>query len=281
MAADDTLVASFERCLELGACPPCDEIGELVYHLQRKAAWPGHHRAGHPVAPSQSEKAKPPAARSALPETIGTPVYLVRLDQEALDEITLRPRQQGPAGSRQVLAGHLLLDDSVYRHPTANRRRLRDEPAVSPAKSRALWRKPAIRQSCTTATDHCCFCAEQKPPGVTISARSINDRRYQAPMAAVATRVFTGQAVDAASSSVTDTNTAKSSILFPRKARLGVRCDLPTWCWGPRTFGPWAKPACHQKVDFNIFGKCRKQSTRATGRHPTTPISRKAFSVGV
>ena len=35
MAADDTLVASFERCLELGAVPTVHaENGELVYHLQ-------------------------------------------------------------------------------------------------------------------------------------------------------------------------------------------------------------------------------------------------------
>ncbi|MDX1369971.1 amidohydrolase family protein, partial [Pseudomonas sp.] len=37
MAADDTLVASFERCLQLGAVPTVHaENGELVYHLQNK-----------------------------------------------------------------------------------------------------------------------------------------------------------------------------------------------------------------------------------------------------
>lgn len=40
MAADDTLVASFERCLQLGAVPTVHaENGELVYHLQ-KNCWP-------------------------------------------------------------------------------------------------------------------------------------------------------------------------------------------------------------------------------------------------
>ena len=37
MATDDILVASFSRCLELGAIPTVHaENGELVFHLQKK-----------------------------------------------------------------------------------------------------------------------------------------------------------------------------------------------------------------------------------------------------
>src|SRR5690606_14129911 len=91
MAADDTLVASFERCLELGAVPTVhSENGELVYLLQRKLMAQGMTGPeAHPLSrPSQVEgEAASRAIRIA--ETIGTPLYLVHVStKEALDEIT-------------------------------------------------------------------------------------------------------------------------------------------------------------------------------------------------
>jgi dihydropyrimidinase len=81
MAADDTLVASFERCLELGAVPTVHaENGELVYHLQRKLMAQGMTGPeAHPLSrPSQVEgEAASRAIRIA--ETIGTPLYLVHV----------------------------------------------------------------------------------------------------------------------------------------------------------------------------------------------------------
>ena len=117
MAADDTLVASFERCLELGAVPTVHaENGELVYHLQRKLMAQGiTGPEAHPLSrPSQVEgEAASRAIRIA--ETLGTPLYLVHVStKEALDEITYA-RSKGQPVYGEVLAGHLLLDDSVYQ----------------------------------------------------------------------------------------------------------------------------------------------------------------------
>ncbi|MED5773831.1 dihydropyrimidinase, partial [Enterobacter kobei] len=58
MDADDTLVASFERCLELGAVPTVHaENGELVFHLQQKLLAQGlTGPEAHPLArPPQVE----------------------------------------------------------------------------------------------------------------------------------------------------------------------------------------------------------------------------------
>ena len=68
----------------------------------------------------------------------------------------------------KCLAGHLVIDDSVYRNPDWDvRGRACDEPAV-PLR-RSIRRRcgaacrPATLQ--TTATDHCCFCVDQKVMG--------------------------------------------------------------------------------------------------------------------
>ncbi|SUD71650.1 D-hydantoinase/dihydropyrimidinase [Pseudomonas putida] len=119
MAADDTLVASFERCLQLGAVPTVHaENGELVYHLQKKLLAQGlTGPEAHPLSrPSQVEgEAASRAIRIA--ETIGTPLYVVHISsREALDEITYA-RAKGQPVYGEVLPGHLLLDDSVYRDP--------------------------------------------------------------------------------------------------------------------------------------------------------------------
>ncbi len=69
MAADDTLVASFERCLELGAVPTVHaENGELVFHLQQKLlaqGLTGPRRIRCRVR--RKSRARPPAAPSASP----------------------------------------------------------------------------------------------------------------------------------------------------------------------------------------------------------------------
>lgn len=67
MAADDTLVASFERCLELGAVPTVHaENGELVFHLQQKLLAQGLTGPRRILCRvRRKSRARPPAAPSA------------------------------------------------------------------------------------------------------------------------------------------------------------------------------------------------------------------------
>lgn len=169
MAADDTLVASFERCLQLGAVPTVHaENGELVYHLQKKLLAQGMTGPeAHPLSrPSQVEgEAASRAIRIA--ETLGTPLYLVHISsREALDEIAYA-RGKGQPVYGEVLPGHLLLDDSVYRDPdwTTAAGYVMSPPFRPREHQEALWRGLQSGNLHTTATDHCCFCAEQKAMG--------------------------------------------------------------------------------------------------------------------
>ncbi len=150
--------------------------GELVYHLQRKLMAQGMTGPeAHPLSrPSQVEgEAASRAIRIA--ETLGTPLYLVHVStKEALDEITYA-RSKGQQVYGEVLAGHLLLDDSVYQHPDWQTAAgyVMSPPFRPRGHQEALWHGLQSGNLHTTATDHCCFCAEQKKlPVVTTSARS-------------------------------------------------------------------------------------------------------------
>ena len=67
----------------------------------------------------------------------------------------------------EVLAQHLLIDDSVYRNPDWNAAAhyVMSPPFRSKEHQEALWRGLQSGMLQTTATDHCCFCTSQKQMG--------------------------------------------------------------------------------------------------------------------
>ncbi|ENN8046570.1 amidohydrolase family protein, partial [Pseudomonas aeruginosa] len=81
MAADDTLVASFERCLELGAVPTVHaENGELVFHLQQKLLAQGlTGPEAHPLSRPPQVEGEAASRAIRIAETLGTPLYLVHI----------------------------------------------------------------------------------------------------------------------------------------------------------------------------------------------------------
>jgi dihydropyrimidinase len=115
MADDETLVKSFTRSLELGAATVHAENGELVFSCSRLAE-KGHDRAAGASA------VRPPAVEAeaanraiAIANVLNTPVYIVHVScAESLDAIT-RARAHGQRVYGEALAGHLVIDDSVYR----------------------------------------------------------------------------------------------------------------------------------------------------------------------
>ncbi|MFL1493194.1 dihydropyrimidinase [Pseudomonas sp. O64] len=259
MAADDTLVASFERCLELGAVPTVHaENGELVYHLQRKLMAQGiTGPEAHPLSrPSQVEgEAASRAIRIA--ETIGTPLYLVHVStKEALDEITYA-RGKGQPVYGEVLAGHLLLDDSVYQHPDWQTAAgyVMSPPFRPRGHQEALWHGLQSGNLHTTATDHCCFCAEQKAAGrddfskIPNGTAGIEDRMALLWDEGVNTGRLSMQEFVA----LTSTNTAKIFNLYPRKGAIRVGADADLVLWDPAGTRTISAKTHHQKVDFNIF----------------------------
>ncbi|NNF16513.1 MAG: dihydropyrimidinase, partial [Gammaproteobacteria bacterium] len=166
MADDEILVNSFSTAVKLGAITTVHaENGELVYRLQKKIFESGiTGPEGHPL--SRPPQVEGEAANRAIriAEVLGVPLYVIHVSaRQALEAIT-RARNEGQRVFGEVLAGHLLIDDSVYRDPDFERAaaHVMSPPFRSSEHQTALWHGLQSGNLQTTATDHCCFCADQK-----------------------------------------------------------------------------------------------------------------------
>ncbi|WP_151671697.1 dihydropyrimidinase [Nitrincola schmidtii] len=262
MATDETMVNSFNRCLELGAMPTVHaENGELVYHLQRKLLAAGlKGPEAHPLSrPSEVEgEAANRAIRIA--QSLGVPLYLVHVScKEAVDEIA-RARHEGQRVYGEVLAGHLELDDSVYRNPDWSFAAAHVmSPPFRPKEHQAvLWKALQGGTLQTTATDHCCFCAEQKAAGkedfskIPNGTAGIEDRL----MVLWDSGVNKGRLTVNEFVAVTSANTAKIFNIFPRKGCIAVGADADIVVWDPNKKHTLSAKTHHQNIDFNIFEGC-------------------------
>ena len=166
MCDDETLVNSFTRAKELGAlCTVHAENGELVFRLQQEIYDKGlHGPEGHPL--SRPPEVEGEAANRAIriAEVLGVPLYLVHTSCiDALEAVT-RAKLEGQRVYAEVLAQHLVINDSVYRNPDWNEAAhyVMSPPFRSSEHQEALWRGLQSGMLQTTATDHCCFCTNQK-----------------------------------------------------------------------------------------------------------------------
>lgn len=117
MCDDEILVKSFRRALELGAMPTVHaENGELVYFLQQELAARGvTGPEAHPLSRPPAVEGEAAQRAIAVADVLGVPLYVVHVSCiEAADAIA-RARALGQRVYGEVLAGHLVVDDSVYR----------------------------------------------------------------------------------------------------------------------------------------------------------------------
>src|ERR1700712_492499 len=116
MADDEVLVNSFARALELGALPTVHaENGELVFQLQKQLLAQGiTGPEAHPLSRPPAVEAEAANRAIRIAEVIGVPLYIVHVSaQQALQAIE-RAQSEGQRVFGEVLAGHLLIDESVY-----------------------------------------------------------------------------------------------------------------------------------------------------------------------
>ncbi len=259
MATDETIYHSFKQALELGAIVTVHaENGELVYQLQREILAQGiTGPEGHPL--SRPPKVESEAAHRVIKfaEVIGVPVYLVHVSTEdALGHIT-RARAEGSRVFGEVLAGHLLIDDSVYRNPDweSAAAHVMSPPFRPKENQEALWRGLQSGALQTTATDHCCFCYEQKAAGkddftqIPNGTGGVEDR-----LAVLWTHgVSTGRLTLEEFVAVTSTNAAKIFNIHPRKGAIIAGADADIVVWDPAATKTISKQTHHQNIDFNIF----------------------------
>ena len=273
------MLQSFRRCQELGALATVHaENGDLVYFLQQELLKQGiTGPEGHPLSRPPEVEGEAANRVIRLAQVINTPLYIVHNScKESLEAIT-RARLEGQRVYGEVLAGHLLIDDSVYRNPdwTTAAAHVMSPPFRPKEHQEVLWRGLQAGDLQTTATDHCCFCAAQKAMGRNDFSRIPNGTGgVEDRMAVLWTHgVDTGRLTMNEFVKITSTNAAQIFNIYPRKGSISVGADADIVVWDPKATRTISAKTHHQKIDFNIF-----EGMKVTGRCRATPSARASSS---
>lgn len=259
MADDETLVNSFRRAGELGAlCTVHAENGELVYQLQQEVFDRGiTGPEGHPL--SRPPEVEGEAANRAIriAEVLGVPIYIVHNSCSDALEAVVRARLEGQRVFGEVLAQHLVIDDSVYRDPNWNTAaaHVMSPPFRESSHQDALWKGLQAGMLQTTATDHCCFCAPQKEAGkddfrlIPNGTGGVEDRMSVLWHHGVGK----GRLTPSEFVQVTSANAAKIFNIYPRKGNVAVGSDADIVVWDPNGTRTISAKTHHMNVDFNVY----------------------------
>jgi dihydropyrimidinase len=259
MCDDETLVNSFTRARELGAIATVHaENGDLVFRLQKDIFEKGiTGPEGHPL--SRPPEVEGEAANRAIriAEVLKVPLYVVHNScRQSLEAIT-RARNEGQRVYGEVLAGHLLIDDSVYRNPDFETAaaHVMSPPFRSGEHQAALRRGLQSGNLQTTAPDHCCFCADQKAMGKDDFRNIPNGTGGVENRLEVLWEhgVRTGKLTMNEFVRVTSTNTAQIFNIYPRKGTVAVGADADIVVWDPEATKTISAKTHKQNVDYNIF----------------------------
>eukprot|EP01062_Namystynia_karyoxenos_P015550 TRINITY_DN15639_c0_g1_i1.p2 TRINITY_DN15639_c0_g1~~TRINITY_DN15639_c0_g1_i1.p2 ORF type:complete len:528 (+),score=204.92 TRINITY_DN15639_c0_g1_i1:125-1708(+) len=259
MADDETLVNSFSHARELGAlCTVHAENGELVNTLQTVTYESGiTGPEGHPL--SRPPLVEGEAANRAIQvaKALGVPLYVVHNSCiEALEAIT-RARMAGQRVFGEVLAQHLCIDESVYRNKDwrVAAHHVMSPPFRSQEHQAALWKGLQGGMLQTTATDHCCFCTDQKAMGKDDFRKIPNGTSGVQDRMSVLWHlgVRTGKLSPSEYVAVTSTNTAKIFNVYPRKGAIQVGSDADIVVWDPEGERTISVKEHLQNIDFNIY----------------------------
>ena len=259
MCDDETLVNSFRRALELGAMPTVHaENGELVYLLQQEVAKMGiTGPEGHPLSRPPMVEGEAANRAIAIADVIGVPIYVVHVSCIEAAEAIARARARGQRVYGEVLAGHLVIDDSVYRDPDfATAAAYVMSPPFRPkGHQEMLWRGLQSGQLHTTATDHCVFCAPQKAMGKANFAQIPNgcggiEDRMQVIWDA---GVNGGRLTPSEFVAITSANCAKLFNLYPKKGCVVEGADADLVLWDAAATKTISVKTQFSKGDFNIF----------------------------
>ena len=264
MVDDEILISSFMHAKELGAlCTVHAENGELVYRLQNEVFAKGiTGPEGHPL--SRPPEVEGEAANRAIriAEVIGVPVYVVHTSCIDAMEAVARAKSEGQRVFAEVLAQHLVIDDSVYQNKDWDKAAayVMSPPFRAKEHQAALWRGLQGGILDTTATDHCCFCTPQKRGGAGEAAMG-DFRKIPNGTGGIEDRmsvlwhhgVRTGRLTPSEFVAVTSANTARIFNIHPRKGAIAVGSDADIVVWDPAKSRTISAKTHHQKVDTNIY----------------------------
>ena len=259
MCDDETLVNSFKRALELGAMPTVHaENGELVFLLQKEVAAMGiTGPEGHPLSRPPMVEAEAANRAIAIADVLGVPIYVVHVSCAESAEAIARARARGQRVYGEVLAGHLVVDESVYRHPdfATAAAHVMSPPFRAKGHQEALWRGLQSGNLHTTATDHCTFCAAQKAAGKDDFSKIPNGTGGVEERLAVLwdAGVNSGRLTPSEFVAITSANTAKLFNIYPQKGSVSAGADADLVVWNPQGSKTLSVKTQHSKGDFNIF----------------------------
>ena len=259
MAPDEILVNSFNRSLELGAMPTVHaENGEMVAQLQKKIFDMGiTGPEGHPLSRPPEVEAEAANRAISIANVYGVPLYIVHVSTKQSLEAITRARNSGQKVFGEVLAGHLLVDESVCldKNFETAAAHVMSPPFRAKEHQEALWKGLLSGNLQTTATDHCCFCADQKAAGkddfrITPNGTAGVENRMEVLWHhGVNTGLFNMNEFV----KLTSTNAAQIFNIYPRKGSISVGADADIVVWDPEKTKKISAKTHHQNIDFNIF----------------------------
>jgi len=259
MATDEILVNSFNRALELGAMPTVHaENGEMVAQLQNKIFEMGiTGPEGHPLSRPPEVEGEAASRAISIANVYGVPLYVVHVSTKQSLEAITRARNTGQKVFGEVLAGHLLIDESVYldKNFESAAAHVMSPPFRAKEHQDALWKGVLSGNLQTTATDHCCFCADQKAAGKDDFRKTPNGTAGVENRMEVLWHhgVNTGRLNMNEFVKLTSTNAAQIFNIYPRKGSISVGADADIVVWDPEASKTISAKTHHQNIDFNIF----------------------------
>jgi len=259
MATDEILVNSFNRALELGAiCTVHAENGDMVAQLQNKIFEMGiTGPEGHPLSRPPEVEGEAASRAISIANVYGVPLYVVHVSTKQSLEAITRARNAGQKVFGEVLAGHLLVDESVYldKNFESAAAHVMSPPFRAKEHQDALWEGILSGNLQTTATDHCCFCADQKAAGkddfrlTPNGTAGVENRMEVLWHHGVNTGLFNMNEFV----KLTSTNAAQIFNIYPRKGTISVGADADIVVWDPEATKTISAKTHHQNIDFNIF----------------------------
>ncbi len=259
MCDDETLVNSFKRALELGAMPTVHaENGELVFLLQAEMKAKGIlGPEGHPLSRPPAVEAEAAQRAIAIADVLNVPIYIVHVScAESAAAIGLA-RSRGQRVYGEVLAGHLTVDDSVYRSPdfAFAAGHVMSPPFRPKGNAEMLWRGLQAGYLHTTATDHCTFCAAQKAAGIDDFSKIPNGCGGVEERLGVLWHegVNGGRLTPSEFVAITSANAAKLFNIYPRKGCIVEGADADLVLWDPAASQTFSVKTQRSLGDFNIF----------------------------
>ncbi|MER2536715.1 MAG: dihydropyrimidinase [Rhizobiaceae bacterium] len=259
MVNDDEMLASFQRCAELGALPLVHaENGDVVAALSQKLLAEGNNGPeGHAYSRPPEVEGEATNRAIMIADMAGVPLYVVHTSCEQAHEAIRRARQKGMRVFGEPLIQHLVLDESEYfnRDWDHAARRVMSPPFRNKAHQDSLWAGLQAGSLQVVATDHCAFTSKQKRFGVGDFTKIPNGTGGLEDRLAVlwSAGVNTGRLTPNEFVAVTSTNIAKILNMYPHKGAIVDGADADIIVWDPKRKKTISAAAQQSVIDYNVF----------------------------